>query len=62
MVCFAMIENNDNKQIYLQLRRTTATAQSDRRAKIFAALSDPTRLQIVDANCKEMSVQRLLVS
>lgn len=30
---------------------------SDRRVKIFAALSDPTRLQIVEllANCKEMS-------
>lgn len=30
---------------------------SDRRAKIFAALADPTRLQIVEllANCKEMS-------
>lgn len=29
----------------------------DRRAKIFAALADPTRLQIVEllANCKEMS-------
>lgn len=30
---------------------------SDRRAKIFAALADPTRLQIVEllANCQEMS-------
>lgn len=32
-------------------------ADSDRRTKIFAALADPTRLQIVEllANCKEMS-------
>jgi DNA-binding transcriptional ArsR family regulator len=62
MVCFAMIENNDNKQISLPTVEKNDSdcaqrTQSDRRAKIFAALSDPTRLQIVEllANCKEMS-------
>jgi len=50
-----MIENNDNQQPVTLL--TLEKDDSDRRAKIFAALADPTRLQIVDllANCKNMS-------
>jgi len=50
-----MIENTDNQQPVTLL--TLEKDDSDRRAKIFAALADPTRLQIVDllANCKNMS-------
>jgi len=50
-----MIENNNNQQPVTLL--TLEKDDSDRRAKIFGALADPTRLQIVDllANCKNMS-------
>jgi DNA-binding transcriptional ArsR family regulator len=50
-----MIENKDNQQ--LVTLPTIEKNDNERRAKIFAALADPTRLQILEllAKCKEMS-------
>ena len=49
-----MIEKNDNRHSLLPVIEKN---DRERRAKIFAALSDPTRLQIVEllTNCQEMS-------
>jgi DNA-binding transcriptional ArsR family regulator len=51
----AMIEKTDNQQpvTFPRLEKT----DHEQRAKVFAALSDPTRLQIVDllVSCDEMS-------
>ena len=50
-----MIEKSDNKQPLIPA--LVEKNNKEQRAKIFAALSDPTRLQIVEllTNCKEMS-------